>query len=152
MRRLNNGTLSPSSICSRLADAPVGTSVVIVPDTRGSFCVASKVRSLLAKRGFNVSVFNGKARTPHSGTHDADNPAYFTERYALEELCDDEPHTAESGLNIQLDAASNTTIRPNVHGVFPAKIFHCVYLGNDSTAKDKELLKRYKCSNNPLLS
>ncbi|CAD5220510.1 unnamed protein product [Bursaphelenchus okinawaensis] len=133
MRRLQNGTLAPGSLAPQLAEQTDQVRVILIPDKCDNDVMASKVYKMLVKKKFDVFCFE-------------DEPEEFARHFpTLIESTSYAGTRKKAGLNLCLltDKFSENVIKPSADRGFPAKIFHCVYLGNDDTAKNRELLKRF---------
>uniref|UniRef100_A0A7E4V753 protein-tyrosine-phosphatase n=1 Tax=Panagrellus redivivus TaxID=6233 RepID=A0A7E4V753_PANRE len=145
LRRLNNGTISPSSISPMLVTT--NRRVVIVPDSMQPNSLATRVFNTLVRREYSVAFLNQDVKELANL-----NP----------ELCTDNlPVNVMKGLNLNILTALNKKSNKNSNVVmdfetvpdenrhrrpnalFPVQILSYLFLGNDETAKNKDTLKRY---------
>ncbi|KAH7731042.1 LIP-1 protein [Aphelenchoides avenae] len=139
LRRLNNGSLAPTSICPLLS-SPNTCTVVVIPDSTAPQSLATKICDSLTARNYHIVLL-------------IDDVIEFSRKY---------PQFVESAANQQVLGSLNISPisvprrlvveedkteveraevrarRPSV--TFPAHIMPHLYLGNDETAKNKNIL------------
>uniref|UniRef100_A0A914C4K5 protein-tyrosine-phosphatase n=1 Tax=Acrobeloides nanus TaxID=290746 RepID=A0A914C4K5_9BILA len=137
-RRLNNGTLSPASICPMLNSSDC--QVVIVPDSMSPNSLASKVFNILVQRQFNVAFLaddvDELAHT-HPSLCNVTSPEDIVSELKLNLLsvCDGYKTNTSSQIGKEKNQPPSK--------LFPVQILPYLFLGNDETAKDKSQLEKY---------
>jgi predicted protein tyrosine phosphatase len=146
LRRLNNGTISPTSISPLLCDAD--RKVIIVPDSMQSNSLAARIFDTLVRRQYTVAFLNEDVKvladiSPELCTESVMkglNLNILNMRDAIGKKV-----ATKSGVVVEID--QEATHDENRHrrpvAMFPVQILPYLYLGNMEIAKNKETLQRY---------
>jgi hypothetical protein len=136
LRRLNNGTLLPSSL-SPLLSSPTGQRVVVIPDSMASNSVALRVCDNLLNRNCHVALL-----TDEISEVARNFPSLVKETEASESV--------GVGLNLGVLSVCNRISeersdrfdhrQARASANFPVHILPHLYLGNDETAKNRSVL------------
>uniref|UniRef100_A0AC35U7C9 Protein-tyrosine-phosphatase n=1 Tax=Rhabditophanes sp. KR3021 TaxID=114890 RepID=A0AC35U7C9_9BILA len=155
MRRLNNGSIAPHSICSVLKDA-AESRVVVVPDSLSDDSVAVKVMTNLINNKFEVCYLGDNVQSvlyhyPQlSSAQNHDNfervstgnnkgSSKFVGNLNLSALKGRDDVSSDERRLLEL----HETYKYYPAACFPVQVLHHLYLGNAETAANKELLDRH---------
>jgi protein-tyrosine phosphatase len=150
LRRLNNGTISPSSISPLLSDSD--RKVIIVPDSLESDSLASRIFDTLVRRQYTVAFLQEDVKVLANIS-----PELCTENVMkglnlnILNMCDaiGKKVATKSGVpvvettTIDQEAAQDENRHRRPEALFPVQILPYLYLGNMEIAKNKETLERY---------